>query len=137
MYSQERFMAKVLIIEDSASQAMIIAEIVRDAGHEPHVCPDFTKGVVAMMAPVSPDLVLLDLMLVGPDGRQLCDGFQLCREIKRFSKNSVAVVVVSAKEDDTSAEWAIMQGADAFMQKPFAVEDLLGVIREALAAVGR
>jgi DNA-binding response OmpR family regulator len=130
-------MAKVLIIEDSAAQATIIAEIVREAGHEPFVCPDFTKGVVPILAPVSPDLVLLDLMLVGPDGKPVCDGFQLCREIKRHSRNGVAVVVVSAKEDDASAEWALMQGADAFLQKPFAVDDLLGVIREALAAVGR
>jgi CheY-like chemotaxis protein len=44
---------------------------------------------------------------------------------------------VSAKEDDASAEWAIMQGADAFLQKPFAVDDLLGVMKEALAAMGK
>ena len=90
-----------------------------------------------MLQPANPDLVLLDLTLLGPDGKPVGDGFQICKEIKRLTKNSVAVVVVSAKEDDTSSEWAIMQGADAFLQKPFAVEDLLGVMREALAAMGK
>jgi DNA-binding response OmpR family regulator len=46
-------------------------------------------------------------------------------------------VVVSAKEDDTSAEWALMQGADAYLQKPFAVEDLVAVMREALSVMGK
>ena len=130
-------MAKVLIVEDSPAQAAIISEIVKEAGHDSFVCRDFTKGVITMLQPANPDLVLLDLTLLGPDGKPVGDGFQICKEIKRLTKNSVAVVVVSAKEDDTSSEWAIMQGADAFLQKPFAVEDLLGVMREALAAMGK
>ncbi len=130
-------MAKVLIIEDSPAQAAIISEIVKDAGHDSFVCKEFTKGVLTMLQPTNPDLVLLDLTLLGPDGTPVGDGFQICKEIKRLTKGSVAVVVVSAKEDDASAEWAIMQGADAFLQKPFAVEDLLGVMKEALAAMGK
>ena len=130
-------MAKVLIVEDSPAQAAIIAEIVRDAGHEPQVCKEFHKGVSSIFAAGVPDLVLLDLVLLGPDGKPVGDGFQLCREIKRVTKNTVAVIVVSAQEDDASAEWALMQGADAFLQKPFAVDSLLSVMREALAVVGK
>ncbi len=130
-------MARVLIVEDSPAQAAIISEIVKEAGHEATICKEFTKGVLPMLSPVNPDIVLLDLVLLGPDGKPVGDGFQLCREIKRLSKNTVAVVVVSAKEDDTSAEWALMQGADAFLQKPFAVEDLLTVMKEALGAMGK
>lgn len=130
-------MARVLIVEDSPSQAEIISEIVRDAGHEPHICKEFSKGVVSMLAQVTPDLVLLDLMLLGPDGKPVGDGFAMCREIKRLTKNQIAVIVVSAQEDEDSAEWALMQGADAFLQKPFAVEDLLSVMKEALSAMGK
>ena len=130
-------MAKILIVEDSAAQAALMAEIVKEAGHEAVVCKDPSKGVVALLSVTNPDLVILDLVLVGPDGKPIGDGFQICREIKRATKNSVAVVIVSAKEDEASAEWAIMQGADAFLQKPFVVEDLLAVMKEALAAVGR
>jgi DNA-binding response OmpR family regulator len=130
-------MARVLIVEDSPAQAAIIAEIVTEAGHDALVCREYTKGVAAMLQPATPDLVLLDLTLLGPDGKPLGDGFQICREIKRLTKNSVAVVVVSAKEDETSSEWALMQGADAYLQKPFAVEDLVSVMREALAVMGK
>ena len=129
-------MARVLIVEDSPSQAEIISEIVRDSGHEPFICKEFSKGVVPMIAQITPDLVLLDLVLLGPDGKPVGDGFAICREIKRLSKNRIAVVVVSAQEDDMSAEWALMQGADAFLQKPFAVDDLLSVMNDALAALG-
>jgi len=125
-------MAKVLIVEDSPTQAAIIADIVRSAGHEPVVCGDLSRGIGQIIKPINPDLVLLDLVLLGPDGKPAADGFQVCREIKRVSKNTIPVVVVSSKGDEDSAEWAILQGADAFLQKPFAVEDLLNVLVQVL-----
>lgn len=127
-------MAKVLIVEDSRSQAAIIAEIVRNAGHDPLVCADVSTGVVQMVASANPEIVLLDLILLGPDGKPTADGFQVCREIKRTSNNRIKVVVVSAKGDEDSAEWAMMQGADAFLQKPFAMQDLVSVMTQVLAA---
>lgn len=125
-------MAKVLIIEDSASQAAIISDIVKAAGHEPQVCTNLSRGIAQVFKGTQPDIVLLDLVLLGPDGKPIADGFQICREIKRVSANKTVVIVLSAKEDEESAQWAILQGADAFLQKPFAVEDLLGVINELL-----
>lgn len=121
-------MARVMIIEDSQSQAAVICEIVRDAGHEPILCEDFTKSIAQTVRKVNPDLVLLDLVLLGPDGRPVADGFTICREIKRVSQHAIGVIVLSAKGDEESAEWAILQGADAFLQKPFAVPDLIKVI---------
>ena len=121
-------MAKVLIVEDSASQAAIISEIVKQAGHDPQICMNAAKGIAQIMKSISPDVVLLDLILLGPDGKPIADGFQICREIKRLTAGRVKVIVVSAQGDDESAEWAVLQGADAFLQKPFAVEDLLEVI---------
>ena len=126
-------MAKVLIVEDSPTQAAIIADIVRGAGHEPVACGDLTKGIGQIIKPINPDLVLLDLVLLGPDGKAIADGFQICREIKRVSKNTIPVVIVSSKGDEESAEWAILQGADAFLQKPFAVDDLIAVINQVLS----
>ena len=125
-------MAKVLIVEDSPSQAAIMAEIVTQAGHESSVCPDIARGVSQILKTQTPDLVLLDLVLLDAKGKPAADGFQICREIKRVSQGKVKVVIVSAKGDDDSAEWAVMQGADAFLQKPFAVEDLVSVMDEIL-----
>lgn len=126
-------MAKVLIVEDSESQAAIISEIVKEAGHEAMLCPDLRRGISQTVMALHPDIVLLDLILVDAQGKPLQDGFQMCREIKRVSKNKIGVVVVSAKGDEESSQWAIMQGADAFLQKPFVVDDLIAVMNKVLA----
>jgi twitching motility two-component system response regulator PilH len=123
-------MAKVLIVEDSKSQAAIIAEIVQKAGHEAAVCAEVSSGVGQVLQASNPEIVLLDLVLLGADGKPSADGFQVCREIKRLSQNRIKVVVISAKGDEDSAEWALLQGADAFLQKPFAVEDLVAVMSQ-------
>ncbi|MDZ4784735.1 MAG: response regulator [bacterium] len=128
-------MAKVLIVEDSESQAAIIAEIVKEAGHEPIQCPDLKRGISQIIMTTNPDLVLLDLILLDAHGKPIQDGFQMCREIKRVSKNKIGVIVVSAKSDPQSAQWAIMQGADAFLQKPFVVEDLVEVVNEVYKSI--
>ncbi len=72
--------------------------------------------------------MLLDLVFLGVDGKPIADGFQICREIKRLSKNKIGVIIVSSKGDKDATEWALLQGADAFLQKPFAVDDLIAVL---------
>lgn len=123
--------AKILIVEDSPSQAAIIAEIVRQVGHIPIVYTDLPTGITQILNKEHPDLVLLDLRLLGADGKPIADGFQICREIKRSPK-SPPVVVVSAEGDDEACEWAILQGADAFLQKPFVAQDLTQIISQLL-----
>ena len=130
-------MAKVLIVEDSAAQAAIMSDIVRNAGHEPTIANNLQKGVAQLIKSAAPDVVLLDLMLLGADGKPLADGFVICREIKRVSNNKVGVVIVSANSDEDSAEWAVLQGADAFLQKPFAVDDLVDVMNEVLSNLAK
>ncbi len=125
-------MARVLIIEDSQSQAQIMAEIVTGAGHQATICHDLGKGIAQILSATDPQVVLLDLVLLGPDGKPIADGFQMCREIKRVSHRTIGVVVVSSKDDQASAEWALLQGADAFLQKPFVVEELIDVLDEVL-----
>ncbi|NDC38676.1 MAG: DNA-binding response regulator, partial [Proteobacteria bacterium] len=93
-------MAKVLIVEDSKSQAAIIAEIVRKAGHDSTICSEISSSLVQTIQSNNPDVVLLDLVLLGPDGTPRADGFQVCREVKRISLNRIKVVVVSAKGDE-------------------------------------
>ncbi len=127
----EKKSAKVLIVEDSPSQAAIIATVVKQAGHTAAVYSQLPMGITQILTVEQPDLVLLDLRLLDQEGRPVADGFQLCREIKRNSKG-VPVIVVSAEGDDEACEWAILQGADAYLQKPFAVEDLTALMKQVL-----
>lgn len=126
-------MAKVMIIEDSASQAAIMEGIVQAAGHETMPCPDLQKGIAQAFKAGLPDVVLLDLILLGANGKPIADGFQICREIKRISAGKTGVIIVTSKDDEESADWAVLQGANAFLQKPFAVEDLIAAINDVLA----
>lgn len=126
-------MARVLIIEDSPSQAAIITEIVERAGHVALAAPELSKGIAQILRAQNPDIVLLDLVLLNPEGKQVADGFQICREIKRVTLNKVGVVIVSSKDDPDSTEWAKLQGADAFLHKPFVVDDLIQVMNKLLA----
>lgn len=122
---------KVLVIEDSPSQAAVIADIVRQAGHTSVVYTELTVGISQILAKEQPNLVLLDLNLLNEEGEPVADGFQLCREIKR-SPLKPAVIVVSAQGDDEACEWALLQGADGYLQKPFAAKDLTQVISDVL-----
>ena len=125
-------MAKILIVEDSVSQAAIMSELVKAAGHDATIAKDFAKGVIQSVMPHNPDIVLLDLILLDESGKQVADGFQICRDIKKSSQGKIKVVIVSSKEDEESTEWALLQGADAFLTKPFAVPELIAVINSLL-----
>lgn len=122
---------KVLVIEDSPTQSAVIADVVRQAGHVPVVYNQLTSGISQILAKETPQLVLLDLKLLDREGNPVADGFQLCGEIKR-SALKPAVIVISAEGDDEACEWAILQGADGYLQKPFAAKDLLEVIGDVL-----
>lgn len=122
-----------MIVEDSAAQAAIMSDIVQNGGHEAVIVNNLQKGAAQLIKSHTPDVVLLDLQLLGPDGKPQGDGFVFCREIKRVSNNKIGVIIVSANADEDSAEWAVLQGADAFLQKPFAVEDLVEVMNEVLS----
>lgn len=123
--------AKVLIVEDSPSQAAIIAAVVKQAGHSAAVYSQLPMGITQILTNECPDIVLLDLRLLDSEGNPMADGFQICREIKRSSKG-IPVVVISAEGDEEACEWAIMQGADAYLQKPFAVDDLTAILNQVL-----
>ncbi len=124
-------LSKVLIIEDSISQSAILADIVRQAGHQPAVYNSLPTGISQIVLKEQPAVVLLDLKLADEDGVQIADGFQLCREIKK-SPLKPAVIVITAEDDEEAAEWALLQGADAFLQKPFNLSDLTSILEEIL-----
>ena len=70
-----------------------------------------------------PDLVLLDVVLPGKNG------FQICREIKsKPDTKAIKVVLVTSKNQESDRFWGMKQGADEYLAKPFSNEDLLAVV---------
>ena len=74
-----------------------------------------------------PNLIILDLMLPG------IDGYQVCREVR--SSSSVPIIMLSAKSEDTDKVLGLSMGADDYLTKPFSVAELLARVRVALRRV--
>lgn len=104
-------MSRILLIEDHPSLGESIAEYLRRAGHTVDLARTLTAGR-ALMADVAVDLVLLDLGL--PDG----DGLDLLRQ------KSVPVLVLTARGALHERIEGLDRGADDYMVKPFALEEL-------------
>ena len=119
----------VLIIEDSPTQAAAIAEIVQKLGFDPKVFHALPSSVEQLLKEVTPKIVLLDLRLLDERGNSVGDGFQICRDIKRISSDT-PVIIISSEDIEIAGEWARLQGADAFLQKPFVPQDLQQLLQD-------
>lgn len=116
-------MAKILIIEDEPKIARFVQLELKHEGYEVELAGDGRTGLEkAMQADVN--LVLLDIMLPG------LSGLEVCRRIRQESE--VPIIMLTAKDDVTDKVAGLDMGADDYMTKPFAIEELLARIRVAL-----
>ena len=113
----------VLIVEDDQNIVDLVRSNLSARGHDVIVSKDGT-GVSEVLHARGLDVVLLDLMLPGRDG------FELCREIREQS--GVGIIVVSARRAETDKVRALNLGADDYMTKPFGIEELLARINATL-----
>lgn len=113
-------MATILIVEDDVSIHTMIREYLRQQGFSFLDAYSGSEALLVLDTHV-PDLVLLDLMLPGVDGQQV---------LARLKEHSdAAVIVLSAKDSVQSKVELLQQGADDYMTKPFALEELEARIR--------
>src|ERR1700744_3861670 len=113
---------KVLIIEDDPNIVDLIRSNLVVRGFDTVVSAG-TK-VIDLFDLEQPDIVLLDLMLPG------ADGFELCRELRE--RSAVGIIVVSARGGEQDKVTALNLGADDYMTKPFGIEELLARINATL-----
>ena len=118
-------MAKILIVEDDSKIARFVELELRHEGYETETASDGRTGLAKALEPKT-DLVLLDIML--PE----LSGMEVCRRIRQES--SVPVIMLTAKGDVTDKVAGLDMGANDYMTKPFAIEELLARIRVALKA---
>lgn len=116
-------MARILIVEDDTKIARFIELELRHEGYETETAADGRTGLAKALLPET-DLVLLDIML--PE----LSGMEVCRRIRQESE--VPVIMLTAKGDVTDKVAGLDMGADDYMTKPFAIEELLARIRVAL-----
>lgn len=117
-------MTTVLLVEDSLTETEVITRHLRQAGLN---VISVTSGEEARVQLQSqkPDLVILDVILPGQSG------FELCREIKtNTSTQAIPVVICSTKGTEADKLWGSMLGADAYIPKPVDQKALMQTIQQ-------
>src|SRR2546427_2879097 len=116
-------MKKILIVEDEAKLAALEADYLKAEGFEPH-CIANGLEVVPWVRANAPDLILLDLMLPGRDG------LEICRELRGFS--DVPIVMVTARVEEIDRLVGLDLGADDYVCKPFSARELVARVKAIL-----
>jgi two-component system, OmpR family, response regulator MtrA len=114
---------RVLIVDDDTALAEMLGIVLRGEGYEPFLCSDGDKALAAFREQ-KPDLVLLDLMLPGTDG------IDVCRAIR--AESGVPIVMLTAKTDTIDVVVGLESGADDYVMKPFKPKELVARIRARL-----
>ena len=113
-------MKKILIIEDEESIADLERDYLELSNFEVEVANDGEIGLKQAME-ADFDLIILDLMLPG------MDGFEICRHIRE--EKNIPIIMVSARKDDIDKIRGLGLGADDYMTKPIDTDELLARIR--------
>jgi two-component system response regulator MtrA len=111
---------KVLVVDDDAALSEMLAIVLRNEGFDSRVCPSGEKAV-SDFREYRPDVVLLDLMLPGKDG------IDVCKEIR--AESGVPIVMLTAKSDTVDVVVGLESGADDYVVKPFKPKELVARIR--------
>ena len=121
-------MSRILIVEDEETIADLERDYLELSGFEVEVANDGETGLEKALTDQF-DLVILDLMLPG------VDGFEICREVRQ--KKNTPIIMVSAKKDDIDKIRGLGLGADDYMTKPFSPSELVARVKAHLARYER
>jgi two-component system response regulator MtrA len=111
---------RVLVVDDDAALAEMLTIVLRTEGFESRVCSSGDRAMQAFHE-FRPDVVLLDLMLPGKDG------IDVCKEIR--AESGVPIVMLTARSDTVDVVLGLESGADDYVVKPFKPKELVARIR--------
>ena len=118
----------MVVVEDEASIADAVAARLRSEGLAVEVAGDGPSGV-ALVQRIRPDLVILDVLLPG------FDGLEVCRRIQR--DRPVPVLMLTARDAELDLVVGLEVGADDYLTKPFSSRELVARVRALLRRVAR
>jgi DNA-binding response OmpR family regulator len=111
-------MAHIVVVEDERELARLIAQTLRDGGHEVETISDGQVALERLTGPgrMSPDLIILDLML------PRVDGLTICRRIRQ--ERIIPIVMLTAKSTELDKVLGLELGADDYLTKPVSLREL-------------
>jgi DNA-binding response OmpR family regulator len=119
--------SKILIVDDEPNIVLSLEFLMKQRGYETRVARDGDEAL-AEVERFRPDLVLLDVMLPGRDG------FEVCQRLRAEGWSDLKIVMLTAKGRDVEIEKGLALGADAYVTKPFATAELVARVGEMLEA---
>jgi len=116
-------MAKILIVDDEVKIVEILRYNLQQAGYETITANNGEIGLKLAITE-NPDLILLDVMMPG------MDGYEVCRRLRTVSQ--VPVIMITAKAEETDKVFSLELGADDYITKPFGVKEVLARVMACL-----
>jgi two-component system, OmpR family, alkaline phosphatase synthesis response regulator PhoP len=117
-------MKKVLIVDDDPNILFLISEVLTRNQYEPLMAYSGASAL-ELVKTHRPDLVVLDIMMPG------LDGFEVCRKIRHDPETAgIRIIMLTAKVEATDIQTALAAGADSYFTKPFKIAELLAKITE-------
>jgi twitching motility two-component system response regulator PilH len=116
---EEHVMKKILVVDDSPTARMHLTNLLDSKGYHISTASDGEEAL-QKAAQERPDLILLDVVMPG------ANGFQVCRQLKAdAATKDIKVILVTSKNQKSDRFWGLKQGADAYITKPFEDAELL------------
>jgi two-component system, OmpR family, alkaline phosphatase synthesis response regulator PhoP len=117
---------KILVVEDEPDLLDLVVYNLRKEGFKP-VRAETGEKALSLARDEKPDLILLDLMMPG------LDGIEVCRRLRSNDATSdIPIVMVTARAEETDAVVGLSVGADDYVKKPFGMKELLARVRAVL-----
>ncbi len=117
---------KIVVVEDEPDILEVLSYNLKREGFDVSVALDGVKGL-ELVKKVEPDLVILDLMLPG------MDGLEICRQIKGAQKlRHIPIIMVTAKGEESDIVLGLGIGADDYVAKPFSPRELIARVKAAI-----
>lgn len=116
----------ILVVDDEPGIRLYLKRLLSNAGFTVRTAADGNEAVAAIEAE-PPDLVILDVMVGGRDGYEICETVK-----KNPARAGIKVVMLSAKSRAIEIEKGMALGADAYLTKPFSMDELRDTLHELL-----
>lgn len=113
----------ILIVEDSPSELELMSHYLQESSYNV-ITSHSAKEAIEKAILQKPDVIVTDVVMPG------MSGFELCRSLKKNPEtDKLPIIICSSKNLEIDRLWAMRQGADAYITKPYTREQLLRVIK--------
>jgi DNA-binding response OmpR family regulator len=116
---------RILICDDDPDIVEFLSYNLKKAGYEVITAGSGLNALWEVEDDRLPDLILLDLMMPSPDGYEVCQFLKSSDEFRQ-----IPLIIISAKGSREDIEKGLGYGANAYLPKPFTIDELFGMIRQ-------